>query len=280
MLLDPNAIVRPTGVTLGAGAFGEVVEVEFKGQKYAAKSYFGREDMQQSLFEGRMDILTTIRHPNIVTYYGTCYLPNGEPVLVMQMMKYNLSRFILSPENASISLQSRLSLLLNVASGLNHLHSLQPVAIIHRDLTPTNILLDSANVAKISDFGNSRVVDLTCTPYLMTSHPGTLNYMPPEALEGESYSDKLDVFSFGHLSLFVIIQRLPNPLLPYTYRKKGALIARSEVERRQVYIQEAESKLGEDHPFFRTFIRCLHDEAHMRPTMKEVLDLLTHCVIP
>lgn len=71
------------------------------------------------------------------------------------------------------------------------------------------------------------------TPELLTSNPGTLDYMPPEALKGNEYDDKLDVFSFGHLSVYAVIKCQPHPILRPVHREGGQIMAQSEVERRQ-----------------------------------------------
>ena len=78
-----------------------------------------------------------------------------------------------------------------------------------RDLSAKNVLLNSSMVAKISDLGNSRIVDLQPGQLVKTLSrvPGTLVYMPPEAFDNSSkYGPRLDIFSFGHLALFTITQ--------------------------------------------------------------------------
>ena len=100
------------------------------------------------------------------------------------------------------------SVLEDVASGLLYLHN-RPSPVIHRDLTARNVLLTSSLVAKISDMGNSRIIDTR--PGQMARRlsvlPGTLVYMPPEALDDRHrYGPSMDIFSFGHLALFTITQ--------------------------------------------------------------------------
>ena len=89
-------------------------------------------------------------------------------------------------------------------------------AIIHRDLTARNVLLNSAMVAKIADMGNSRLVDMQPGQTMTRGVPGTPVYMPPEAFEvPPKYGPKLDMFSFGHLALFrchPAVPRRPPPL--------------------------------------------------------------------
>ena len=100
------------------------------------------------------------------------------------------------------------SVLEGVASGLLYLHD-RPSPVIHRDLTAKNVLLTSSLVAKITDMGNSRIIDMRPDQMArtLTNLPGTLVYMPPEALDDRSrYGPSLDIFSFGHLALFTITQ--------------------------------------------------------------------------
>ena len=74
------------------------------------------------------------------------------------------------------------SILYDVAFGLNYLHSFNP-PIIHRDLSPNNILLSRDSIAKISDLGVAKVVqaDSRATQTMLTKAPGTIDFMPPES---------------------------------------------------------------------------------------------------
>ena len=95
-----------------------------------------------------------------------------------------------------------------IASGLIYLHD-RPAPVIHRDLTANNILLTSSLVAKITDMGNSRIIDMRPGQLARTllRLPGTLVYMPPEALnETHRYGPSLDIFSLGHLILYTATQ--------------------------------------------------------------------------
>ena len=269
----PTCIVNPTGVMLGHGAYGDVLEVEYKGKLYAAKKYRltnSDEAVKLGAFSREQDILATIRHPNIVPYLGVCRLAPGKTtVIIMERMNINLDRYL--TDNRDITLVKKFYILSDVAKGLDHLHSQKP-AIIHRDLTAGNVLLNRRGVAKIGDFGNSKMIDLRATPEILTSRPGTLDYMPPEALDGNEYTITLDVFSYGHLAIHILIQRRPHPLMRPTYREAGKLIGRTEVERRRVYLNEVELKLGgKQHPFFTVITKCLQDEPTDRPSCAKIL---------
>ena len=269
----PNCTVYPTGTHLGHGSYGDVVEVQYKGKMYAAKKYrhIAIENLI-GIFGREHEILSRLRHRNIVPYYGICKLVDGTTVIIMERMAMNLQTFLEERNNANLRLAVKFQLLFDIAKGLHHLHKQTP-AVIHRDLTATNVLLNSRNVAKIGDFGNSRTVDFSVTPELLTSNPGTLDYMPPEALDGGHYSASLDVFSFGHLSIYVLIQHRPHPLLRPTFREHGRLIPRSEVERRTLYLNEVKQKLdgAPQHTYIQTLLNCLHDEPNSRPSCSDIL---------
>ena len=151
--------------------------------------------------------MSDLRHPNITQFLGVCFLPNSQlPVLVMERLAGCLDDLLETIPNIPMVLKR--SILENVARGLLYLHKHNP-SIIHRDLTAKNVLLTDSLVAKITDFGNSQIVNLQPGHLARTLSrlPGTLVYMPPEALQASShYGPSLDIFSFGHLALFVGLQ--------------------------------------------------------------------------
>ena len=149
-------------------------------------------------------LMSSLRHPNITQFLGLCFLPGTQlPLLVKERLETSLDDLLEHVSGLPISLKC--SVLEDVASRLLYLHNRpSPVMIIHRDLTANNVLLTSSLVAKISDMGNSRIVDMRGGQMTKTLSklPGTLVYMPPEALDDtHRYGPSLDVFSYGHLAL-------------------------------------------------------------------------------
>ena len=241
--------------------------------------------MSHEKFFAELRILCRIRHPNIVQYHCVCYLPNSEsPALVMEQLQTNLHEYLLDPSYANLSLHAKVSILHDIAKGLAYLRNHKP-AVIHRDLTARNVLLNSERVAKISDFGNSRIIDTdpACsTEFKSTTHvPGTIIYMPPEACSDHAkFNKKLDIFSFGHLALFTATQVLPCDLLPANFcDDNGKLHARTEVERRQRYIDQLEQQLDRDHDLIKLIKQCLHNSPKMRPTADDVVCILEKLVV-
>ena len=206
---------RPTGRLLGVGSYGRVEELEVGGVVCAGKKIheslieqgnLGADNIA-SKYEVECQLMSDLRHPHLVQFLGVCFLPDStQPVLVMERLLTNLDELL--EHNPDIPLSLKRSILADVARGLVYLHSRSP-PVIHRDLSAKNVLLTAAMVAKITDLGNARIVSfqrgqLACT---LSRIPGTLHYMPPEALHTTSkYGPSLDSFSFGHLSLYTITQ--------------------------------------------------------------------------
>ena len=149
-------------------------------------------------------LMSSLRHPNITLFLGLCFLPETQlPLLVMELLETNLDDLLEYMPNLPLSLKR--SVLGDVASGLLYLHE-RPSPVIHRDLTANNVLLTSCLVAKITDMGNSCIIDGQMARTL-SALPGTLAYMPPEALDdSHCYGPSMDIFSFGHLALFTLVQ--------------------------------------------------------------------------
>ena len=156
-------------------------------------------------------LMSSLRHPNITQFLGLCFLPGTQlPLLVMERLETSLDELIEHVPNLPLSFKR--SALEDVACGLLYLHDRHP-PVIHRDLTSKNILLTSSLVAKITDMGNSRIANMRPGQMArtLTKLPGTAVYMPPEAQHDTSrYGPSLDIFSFGHLTLFTLTQVRKN----------------------------------------------------------------------
>ena len=275
--------VQPTEHQLGVGAYGRVFEVEYAGTTCAAKEIhpiFFRVARQDELDRIRRNFLqecriwSTLRHPSIVQFIGTFYRENddgnGLPVMVLEKMQCSLRSFVERFEGDKIQTFTKLSVLHDVSMGLWYLHIRQP-PVVHRDLTPNNILLGNHLEAKITDLGVAKVMRDTDSGRHMTKAPGTPHFMPPEALDDNpAYGPSLDVFSYGAVILYVGTQEWPEPrarekLNPETGRRELV----SEVERRQEYLDEMKnSEIGiEMRPLV---ISCLNDDPNARPVITEI----------
>ena len=264
--------ILTTGRTLGRGAFGTVVELQMFGTRYAGKQihdillgidFLGVYNIIDKFAE-ECRLMTEVKHPNIVQFMGICFLEGSKhPMLVMEYLDTSLDCF-LQARQGHIPLSLKYRILLDVDRGLLYLHTHDPI-IIHRDVTSRNVLLNNASLqAKLADLGNALMTDSHQLMNTLSKMPGTALYMPPEASGTKPvYDASLDMFSFGHLSLYVAVEDFPYDLCPSTYmdpvteKVKGY----SEVERRKKYIDMLHQMedLGKDHPFCKMITSCLHN---------------------
>ena len=204
----------------------------------------------------------------IVTSLGVYYPAMDQyrlPVMVMEKMQHSLRGLVENYDN--IPLNVKLSILDEVCLGLRYLHSRNP-PIVHRDLTPNNILMSYRLEAKITDLGVAKVVR-SDNQKTMTKLPGTPDFMPPEVLGTRPvYGPSLDVFSYGGVILNVTTQLWPQPtglveFNPDTGRSELV----SEVKRRQQYLDKMTGGAAYLKPLV---ISCLDDNPNSRPPLTQV----------
>ena len=272
-----KALVKPSQI-LGHGSYGNVVKAMLDNLPCAAKiihpTFFTSNDPNTSVFTQRFvqecRILRTLKHPCIVQFLGVLEDPrpssNHLPILLMELMDQSLTHFLESRERA-LPYHIQVNLTYDITLALDYLHE---NGIQHRDLSSNNILLTASSQAKLTDFGMSKMVDLNprMTRNKQTQCPGTLAYMPPEALvPNPVYTDKIDVFSVGVLVVQIITCCFPNPSDPHKRErnpkyKLPILVSVPELERRK------NDLLGvfKTHPLRPIALECLKDEETERPT--------------
>ena len=272
---------------IGAGAYTSVEEVIIPTTAAARKLHYENNGDQAQAFMEECKLMSTLSHPNIVKFLGLVIVPGSRlPALVMERMATNLHD-LLNPGRRSkreaylpsnLPLILKLSILNGVASGLAYLHGRSP-PIIHRDLSATNILLDSDMIAKVADFGMAREVNDIKVAEVMNGC-GNINYMPPEATPEEcSYDGTIDIFSLGVLTIFTIGEVFPLHLLPPTYTNEmGELIARSEYMRRSKYTIAVKEKCGANKFVGKLISQCLENVPARRPDINMVLQLLEQAI--
>ena len=273
---------------LGAGSYGTVEQFLVSGLKCAGKTLhkallrmeLEATDNFAEKFVEECRLMSNLRHPNIVQFLGVFFSDSGSeessvPVVLMELMPTSLQGVIESQPNFSLSLKQ--SILRDVACGMSYLHGRNP-PVIHRDLTATNVLLTSVMVAKISDFGNSRIVSISPDQLqkTMTSVPGTPVYLPPEAFGLQpKYTSKLDIFSFGQVALYTILQEFPSPSGATVFDSATkTLFAVSEVKRRQPYVNKLESFIFSYPAIVEIVLSCLDNDPDNRPTALEIFTRL------
>ena len=182
--------IKP-GRRVGAGAFAVVYEGKYRGNSVAVK-HLQLANINEKVildFHTEVAMIKSLRHPNIVHAMGACI----DPICLVTEFCTRGSLFdILQKKSLKLSWELRLKLAMDAARGMRFLHTHKPT-IIHRDLKSLNLLVDEQWTLKVTDFGLSRFK----SPQLMTGQCGTFQWMAPEVVASQSYTEKADVYSFG-----------------------------------------------------------------------------------
>lgn len=163
----------------------------------------------------QVEILSCIRHPNMVLLLGAC--PEYGCLVYEYMSNGSLEdRLFQRGKTPPLSWQHRFRIAAEIGTGLLFLHQTKPEPLVHRDLKPPNILLDRNYVSKISDVGLARLVPPSVadnvTQYRMTSTAGTFCYIDPEYQQTGMLGVKSDVYSLGIIFLQILTAKSPMGL--------------------------------------------------------------------
>lgn len=153
-------------------------------------------------------LVSKLQHRNLVKLLGIC-LEEEEKLLVYDYMpNRSLNNLLFDPiKSKHLNWELRFNIIGGIARGLFYLHEESQLKIIHRDLKASNILLDADLTPKISDFGLARLFDGDETQGTTSRVIGTLGYMAPEYAHHGHFSTKVDVFSYGVLTLEIVTGR-------------------------------------------------------------------------
>ncbi|KAK1368527.1 wall-associated receptor kinase-like 10 [Heracleum sosnowskyi] len=262
---------------LGQGGYGIV----YKGilpdnHVVAIKKSKLMDESQVEQFINEVVILTQVNHRNVVKLLGCC-LECEVPLLVYEFVSNGtlLDHVHNNDGGASwLSLDNRLRIAAESSGALAYLHSAASIPIIHRDVKLANILLDDNNVAKISDFGASRLVPMDQTK-VTTLVQGTLGYLDPEYFHTGQLTNKSDVYSFGVVLAELLTGRKPICMTnPEEERNLGIYFITSLKENRLFQILEPrvvkEGTFDQLEKVAQLVKRCLNLNGEERPTMMEV----------
>ncbi len=192
---------------IGAGGMGEVYLAEDTSlnRKVALKflaTHLCQDEECRARFKREAQAAAKLNHPNIVTIYEVSEY-NGRPYFAMEHVEGQSLRELIRTKE--LPLERVIELVIQICEGLQRAHQ---SGIVHRDVKPANILIDADGRAKILDFGLATVQG--CDHLTKTgSTLGTVGYMSPEQVKGETVDQRSDVFSFGVVLYELITGRSP-----------------------------------------------------------------------
>uniref|UniRef100_A0A453DUH5 non-specific serine/threonine protein kinase n=1 Tax=Aegilops tauschii subsp. strangulata TaxID=200361 RepID=A0A453DUH5_AEGTS len=270
---------------LGDGGFGTVYKGKLKdGRVVAVKRLYKNNYRRVEQFLNEVDILSRLLHQNLVILYGCTSRMSRDLLLVYEFIANGTVADHLHGCRAAergLTWPLRLNIAIETAEALAYLHA---VEIIHRDVKTTNILLDNSFHVKVADFGLSRLFPLEVT-HVSTVPQGTPGYVDPVYHQCYKLTDKSDVYSFGVVLVELISSK---PAVDMSRSHSEINLANMALNRIQnhLVVQLVDPELGYDTDLEtkRTIDRvaevafqCLQLERDLRPSIKEVVEILT-CV--
>ncbi|XP_038696000.1 serine/threonine-protein kinase EDR1-like isoform X2 [Tripterygium wilfordii] len=250
------------GERIGIGSYGEVYCADWNGTEVAVKKFLDQDFSGDALdqFKCEVEIMLRLRHPNVVLFMGAVTRPPHFSILTEFLPRGSLYR-LLHRSNSQLDERRRLRMAVDVAKGMNYLHTSHPT-IVHRDLKSPNLLVDKNWVVKVCDFGLSRMKHHT---FLSSkSAAGTPEWMAPEVLRNEPANEKCDVYSFG-----VILWELATCRIPWEGLNPMQVVGAVGFQNRRLEIPD------DVHPVIGQIMReCWQTEPHLRPSFTQLMSRL------
>ncbi|CAH2050343.1 unnamed protein product [Thlaspi arvense] len=163
-------------------------------------------------FLNEIRALTEIRHRNIVKLFGFCSHARHSFLIYEYLERGSLAKLLGKDETArELDWPKRVNIVKGVAHALSYMHHDCSPSIVHRDLSSNNILIDEEYEARISDFGNAKLLKLNSSNW--SAIAGTYGYVAPELAYMTKVTAKVDVYGFGVLALEVLQGKHPGDFI-------------------------------------------------------------------
>ncbi|CAI9094839.1 OLC1v1030645C1 [Oldenlandia corymbosa var. corymbosa] len=254
---------------IGEGGYGPVYKCYLDHTPVAVKVLRPDAAHGRSQFQQEVEVLSCIRHPNMVLLMGAC--PEYGCLVYEYMSNGSLEdRLFRRGNTPALPWPHRFRIAAEIGTGLLFLHQTKPEPLVHRDLKPANILLDRNFVSKISDVGLARLVPPSLadsvTQYRMTSTAGTFCYIDPEYQQTGMLGVKSDVYSLGIIFLQLLTGKPPMGLTHHVERaiEKGTF---TEVLDQNVKDWPVEEALS----FAKLALKCAELRRKDRPDLGKVV---------
>ncbi|XP_022754663.1 serine/threonine-protein kinase EDR1-like [Durio zibethinus] len=250
------------GERIGIGSYGEVYRADWNGTEVAVKKFLDQDFSGDALvqFKFEVEIMLRLRHPNVVLFMGAVTRSPHFSILTEFLPRGSLYKLLHRP-NHQLDEKRRMRMALDVAKGMNYLHTSHPT-IVHRDLKTPNLLVDKNWIVKVCDFGLSRMKHHTFLSSKSTA--GTPEWMAPEVLRNEPANEKCDVYSFG-----VILWELVTLCIPWKGLNPMQVVGAVGFQNRHLDIPE------DVDPMVAQIIReCWQTEPHLRPSFAQLVSRL------
>ncbi|KAG0491789.1 hypothetical protein HPP92_005187 [Vanilla planifolia] len=262
--INPRELDFSKSVDITKGTFRTA---KWRGIEVAVKTlgeHIGADDKKVRAFRDELALLQQIRHPNVVQFLGAVTQSSPMMIVTEYLPKGDFRAYL--RRKGALKLSTSVRFALDIARGLNYLHEHRPEAIIHRDLEPTNILLDDSGHLKVADFGVSKllkVANSVTEDKPLPLQDTACRYSAPEVFLNEECGTGVDVFSFA-----LILQEMIEGCPPFSNFQ--------DHEVPKLYILKYRPPFNASAKLYRYGIKglieqCWSDNPAIRPTFREVI---------
>ncbi|XP_047973676.1 MDIS1-interacting receptor like kinase 2-like [Salvia hispanica] len=264
---------------IGTGGYGSVYRALLPtGKVVAVKKlhrFEGDNPTFDTSFKNEAKVLSQIRHRHIVKLFGFC-LHQRSMFLIYDYMERGSLFSVLKDEDEAVELnwKKRVNVVKGIANALFYMHHDCSPPILHRDVSSSNILLDSEFEGCLSDFGTARLLDPDSSN--QTILVGTRGYIAPELAFTMAVTEKCDVYSFGVLALEVMFGDHPGDFVSSMMMMKRStqfaqnMMVQQLMDKRLPSPDEDVRVSREVAGVVKTALKCISSDPKSRPPMKEV----------
>ncbi|XP_068488781.1 MDIS1-interacting receptor like kinase 2-like isoform X2 [Phaseolus vulgaris] len=201
---------------IGTGAYGSVYRAQLpSGKIVAVKKLHGFEAEVPTFdesFRNEAKVLSEIKHRHIVKLHGFCLHKRIMFLIYEYMEKGSLFSVLFDDiEAMELDWKKRVNTVKGTAHALSYLHHDCVPPIVHRDISTSNVLLNSNWEPTVSDFGTARFLNLDSSNQTIVA--GTIGYIAPELAYTMVVNEKCDVYSFGVVALETLMGKHPKEIL-------------------------------------------------------------------
>ncbi|XP_051115448.1 integrin-linked protein kinase 1-like [Andrographis paniculata] len=264
--IDPTELDFTNSIEITKGTFRMA---SWGGTKVAVKTFWegNADDDKVKAFGDELSLLQKIRHPNVVQFLGAVTQSSPMMIVTEYLPKGDLHEYL--KRKGALKPLRALKLAMDIARGMNYLHEHKPEAIIHRDLEPSNILLDSSGHLKVADFGVSKLLKVANRikeDRPLTSQDTSCRYVAPEVFRIEEYDTKADVFSFA-----LILQEMIEGSPPFC-SKQDHEVPNSYIAKQRPPFRASPNCYA--HGLKELIVQCWSENPSDRPTFKQIIPRL------
>ncbi|GBF90534.1 hypothetical protein Rsub_03530 [Raphidocelis subcapitata] len=268
-IVAPNELQM--GPLLGNGAFGATYRARWHGADVAVKRVRIESDVELASFLREVECLSGLRHPGIIPFLGAVVKDEEHCWLVSEYMPGGSLEGMLHGQKAATNwrLSDGLERAAEIGAALAALASCEP-QVLHRDVKPSNVLIDGAGRARLGDFGLARRSAQAGQEGVLTGETGTYLYMAPEVMRHDEYDASADVWSFG-----VMLSEIATRQKPYHTTFMTPV---------QIALAVSSGKLRPSVPAYipvqlsALIARCCDPNPAKRPSMKEATNDLRQAI--